>query len=153
MDRNGFALIEAMVAMLIVAIFMAIATPYYLRYRDRAQTAVAISEIKYIEKTIYNYFFINGVFPDNLADIGMNDLADPWGNPYQYLCIDGANISDEEPLRKDIDDEPVNSDFDLYSMGADGMSQTALSSKVSQDDIVRISKGSLYGKVSDCALK
>ena len=44
---------------------------------------------------------------------------------------------------------PVNSDYDLYSMGADGDSQTPFTAEASQDDIVRCGNGSYIGLVSN----
>ena len=44
---------------------------------------------------------------------------------------------------------PVNSDFDLYSMGKDGASASPFTAKSSQDDIVRAFNGGYYGKVAD----
>ena len=44
---------------------------------------------------------------------------------------------------------PVNSDYDLYSKGKDGKSQTPFTAKASQDDIVRANDGSFLGLVSD----
>jgi general secretion pathway protein G len=44
---------------------------------------------------------------------------------------------------------PINSDFDLYSVGRDGQSAPALTAKVSQDDIVRANNGGFVGLASD----
>jgi general secretion pathway protein G len=47
--------------------------------------------------------------------------------------------------RKDKSLHPINSDYDLYSMGEDGKSQDPLTAKVSRDDIVRASNGGFIG--------
>ncbi|MEJ2327300.1 MAG: type II secretion system protein GspG, partial [Chromatiaceae bacterium] len=68
---------------------------------------------------------------------------DPWGNPYKYLNIQTAK-SDPSALgkvRKDRSLHPLSSDYDLYSMGADGRSAPALTAQVSRDDIVRARNG------------
>ena len=44
---------------------------------------------------------------------------------------------------------PVNSDFDLYSMGPDGDSRAPFTAKASRDDIVRASNGGFIGPVSE----
>jgi general secretion pathway protein G len=44
---------------------------------------------------------------------------------------------------------PVNSDYDLYSMGPDGDSKPPFTAKASRDDIVRASNGSWIGPVSE----
>ena len=40
---------------------------------------------------------------------------------------------------------PINSDFDLYSMGKDGKSQMPLTAKDSRDDIIRANDGAYIG--------
>jgi general secretion pathway protein G len=61
---------------------------------------------------------------------------DPWGNPYQYLPLDGASPPGgggpgggggaAAHARKDRFLVPIDTDFDLYSMGKDGQSASAL---------------------------
>jgi hypothetical protein len=51
--------------------------------------------------------------------------------------------------RKDHNLHPINTDFDLYSMGPDGQSEAALTAKASRDDIIRASDGAFIGKASN----
>jgi len=44
---------------------------------------------------------------------------------------------------------PVNTDFDLYSMGKDGKSRAPFTAKASHDDIVRANDGKFIGLVSE----
>ena len=44
---------------------------------------------------------------------------------------------------------PINSDFDLYSMGEDGKSKSPLTAKPSHDDIVRANDGAFIGLATD----
>lgn len=44
---------------------------------------------------------------------------------------------------------PLNSDFDLYSMGPDGKTATPLTAKASYDDIIRAVDGKFLGLASD----
>jgi general secretion pathway protein G len=50
--------------------------------------------------------------------------------------------------RKDHNLVPLNSAFDLYSMGKDGQSQPPLTAAASHDDIVRASDGNFIGMAS-----
>jgi general secretion pathway protein G len=148
-NRFGFTLIEVMVCVCIIGVLAGIATPLYVGYRERARVVVAISDMKTIETAIFNFFATGGSLPDTLAQIGMNDLRDPWGNPYAYLRINGVEFKGVGGQRKDHFMVPVNTDFDLYSMGRDGASQSPFTAKASRDDIVRAYNGGFYGKVSE----
>jgi general secretion pathway protein G len=51
-------------------------------------------------------------------------------------------------MRRDKNVNPINSDFDLYSKGADKNSKMQLDNKVSLDDVVRANDGDFYGLAS-----
>ncbi|MCK5162434.1 MAG: prepilin-type cleavage/methylation domain-containing protein, partial [Desulfobacula sp.] len=112
---------------------------------EKARRIKAISELKIMEKEIIFFEMERGSFPLNLAQIGLDTLRDPWGNPYQYLPVQGAKIG---KLRKDHALVPVNTDFDLYSVGPDGKSLGPFTAKASRDDIVRANNGQYVGPVS-----
>ena len=145
----GFTLMEIMIAIAIVGTLAAIAIPNCIRYKNRALIAEAIAKISTIEIDISEYWAENGELPDSLNDVGLGDLKDPWGNPYEYLRIDGGAVKGKGKLRKDHSMVPVNTDYDLYSKGKDGKSQTPFTAKASQDDIVRAKDGGFIGLVSD----
>jgi len=69
---------------------------------------------------------------------------DPWGNPYQYLNL--FNKKGKGGNRKDKKLNPLNSDFDLYSMGKDGATHTQISIGAGRDDIIRANDGSFIDK-------
>jgi general secretion pathway protein G len=43
---------------------------------------------------------------------------------------------------------PINTDFDLYSMGRDGQSLAPLAAPTSRDDVVRAANGAFIGLAS-----
>ncbi len=43
----------------------------------------------------------------------------------------------------------LNSDFDLYSVGADGLSKPPLAAKDSKDDVIRALDGGYFGLAED----
>jgi len=145
----GFTMIEIMVTIAIIGTLAAIAIPNYISYKNRALIAETIAEISRIEIAITDYWAENGALPDSLNDVGLGNLKDPWGNPYQYLRIEGGGLKGKGKLRKNRSLVPVNSDYDLYSKGKDGKSQTPFTAKASQDDIVRANDGAFLGLVSD----
>ncbi len=51
-------------------------------------------------------------------------------------------------MRKDKFLVPINTDFDLYSMGEDGKSVPPLTAKASRDDIIRANDGGYIGPAS-----
>jgi general secretion pathway protein G len=75
--------------------------------------------------------------------------TDPWGRAYQYLNFSAPIAGIQSKIRKDHNLHPLNSEFDLYSMGADGTSAAALTVKVSQDDVIWARDGSFIGLASD----
>lgn len=87
---------------------------------DKAHNARARSDISTIENAISRYDIAQGRCPSSLADVGMDTLQAPWGNPYQYLDIADSGPSVVGQVRKDRNLVPLNSDYDLYSMGKDG---------------------------------
>jgi general secretion pathway protein G len=147
-SNKGFTLIELFIVIAIIGCLSAIALPNYLKYKNNAMIAAAVADVRIIEKQISLYVFDNaGQLPNNLSVLpNIGTLNDPWGNPYQYLKIDGGK---PPGLRKNMSDNPVNTDYDLYSLGKDGVSKPQFKFKESQDDVVRAYEGRYVGLISD----
>ncbi len=143
---DGFTLIEMLITIAIVLTIAAIAVPNLLAALDLARIARAVSDVHTLEGEITLYLVINDQYPDSLAAVGYGNLSDPWGHPYQYL--NHATMMGNGQARKDRFLVPLNSDYDLYSMGKDGASVPPITAKVSQDDIIRASEGSYVGLAS-----
>ena len=143
----GFTLIELAVVVALIGILSAVGIPMYMSYRDRVKSDNCMIGIKVIEAVVKGYCTENGTYPDALADVGLGEMTDPWGNPYQYLRIAGQTKGLGK-MRKDRFMVPINTDFDIYSMGPDGSSAPALTAKISQDDIIRANDGQYIGMAS-----
>lgn len=145
---GGFTLIEIVIAVAIVTILAALAVPFYEGYVLEARIGTAMKDIRQME-LILNDRYIDNDPPATLADAGIN-LVDPWGNPYRYLWLDGntaPGVSGER--RRDKSLNPVNTDYDLYSMGADGVTAAQFTAGNAQDDVVRANDGDFIGLAKD----
>jgi general secretion pathway protein G len=147
-DRcRGLTLLELMIGALIVMLLAMIAVPGYEHIHRKRMVATAASDIRVIGVTLDSYRLDYDALPESLAEVGLDGLRDPWGNPYQYLNILTAKGKGE--VRKDHSLVPINSDYDLYSMGEDGASLPPLTAPVSHDDIVRANNGRYVGLASE----
>ena len=146
-QKAGLTLIELLLVLGLVGVLAAIAMPMYANYRERINRSTAIMDIKVIQALIADYAGSGGTFPATLAAVGNGGKLDPWGHAYQY--VDLTSVKGHANARKDHRLNPINSDFDLYSMGKDGLTKPQLTQKDSLDDIVRARDGAFVGLASD----
>lgn len=145
-NSDAFTLIEMMMVSVIVGILAALAIPNLGRAREKAMVARAIGDIDAIQQDITEYNLDNRTLPASLSDIGRAGLLDPWGRPYVYMPITGTG---KGGFRKDRFLVPLNTDYDLYSVGADGATSAPITAAVSQDDIIRANDGGFVGLASN----
>ncbi|MDA0690117.1 MAG: prepilin-type N-terminal cleavage/methylation domain-containing protein [Proteobacteria bacterium] len=146
-SSRAFTLLELLITVAIVGLLSAIALPSYQEYRDRVDVGLAIADLQLIDQKFEVYYSTYDSFPSNLAVAGLGGMRDPWGNPYQYLLMDENTTTGQK--RKDKFLNPVNTDYDLYSMGKDGASALAFTSAKGRDDVVRANNGSFLGLAED----
>ncbi len=144
---GGFTLIELIVVIAIVGILAGLGIPAYRAYLDKARMTKTVSDMRVLEQEILAYKATHERLPESLNDINRGNMKDSWGNPYQYLNIETAKGQGKKRKNKFM--VPINKDFDLYSMGKDGKSQSPLTAKASRDDIVRASNGKYIGIASE----
>src|SRR5690606_38645251 len=144
---SGFTLIEALLVVAILAVLLAIALPRYQDYVYRTEVAQAVQDISALSVRIKHYQLDERAFPDDLADIGADQMRDSWGYPYRYVNLtDPANKNE---ARKDKHLHPLNSDFDLYNIGRDGKTVKPLTAQPSHDDVLRAYAGTFIGLGKD----
>jgi general secretion pathway protein G len=124
-----------------VLLLGSLAIPAFTGYIERSRVARAVSDIGRLSLQLYRWEQDTSALPGSLAEAGLTG-DDPWGRPYVYRRA--ADASQAE-LRKDGELVPLNSDFDLYSLGPDGVSALALPAAPSQDDVVRAGNGAYIG--------
>lgn len=129
MWRRGFTLIELMLVVIIIGILVAMIVPRMAGRSEQARAAVAQADVDLnIATALKLYELDNGAYPT--TEEGLEALltapgsakrwkgpylekkpVDPWGNPYRYKCPGTHRPKD----------------YDLYSLGSDGIE--------SEDDI------------------
>lgn len=126
----------------LLGVLLALALPVWKNHRDRALQRQAAQELGAMSAVLAQYRLDNQGSPASLAAVGMAGRLDPWKRPYVYYNLETGQRSE---ARKNRSLTPVNSDFDLYSLGPDGESERALTAVASQDDVVRANNGRFIG--------
>ena len=141
----GFGLLELMIVVVVVGLLVTLAVPAYNGFIDKARIKSAIGDIGSLHIKLEEFRIKNNdQLPANLNELNIDVPLDPWGEPYEYLNIQAAGPG-AGGLRKDGQLNPLNTDYDLYSIGADGSSSGPLSAQASRDDIVRANNGAFIG--------
>lgn len=139
-------LIELLLAVAILGTLMAVGVPIYSNTMYKAKVNQAISKVALMGQKIDDFVVDHGRLPNNLSEIGETNVKDPWGNPYEYLRIFGTDKTTiEGKWRKDRFLIPLNTDYDLFSTGKDGVWKAPLTAQESWDDVVRANNGGYTG--------
>jgi general secretion pathway protein G len=142
----GFTLVELLISVAIMGTLAGMAMMGYRKIIEETRQNVVIQELNNIQNYIEIYFQENGELPESLDDLGMGTFEDPWGNPYRYQPVDKVPPGKR---RKDHFLVPLNTDYDLWSMGPDGESRPPLTARHSRDDIIRATDGEFIGPASE----
>jgi general secretion pathway protein G len=137
---RGFTLIELILVSAMIGILAVIALPTYSYMVTKAKVSRAEADLRTLEKDVTAYLIDKGTLPSSLNAIGRGDLRDPWNRPYQYV-----NFALGGSPYQDFLASSLNTDFDLYSMGKDGISTQSLADASCADDIIRAGDGGFIG--------
>lgn len=143
----GFTLLELLMALGVAGVLAVLATGAYGQIIDGTRAKAAMGDIATVEIQILRYRAQHNRLPDSLADIGQGALLDPWDRPYHYTKLEG--VKGKGSARKDRKLNPLNSDYDLFSAGKNGVFKTQVSNKDSLDDIIRAHDGAYVGLAAD----
>jgi general secretion pathway protein G len=108
---------------------------------EHARIEQAKQEMTRIERAIEAYRARHHELPGSLTDLGPQTPVDPWGRPYEYVSFDLRGTVGQ----RTFDGLPINSEYDLYSRGADGRTDGNLRIETARDDIVRARDGAYIG--------
>jgi general secretion pathway protein G len=148
--ETGFTLLELVIACAVAALLLGLAVPTYFSRVNKLKVTQAKQDLVTLSAGIERYRTVHDFkLPDTLNDVLHQDMNDPWGHPYQYLNFSSGAPGIKGKIRKDHNLHPLNSEFDLYSMGADGTSSAPLTAKASRDDVIWARDGSFVGLGAD----
>ncbi len=148
---QGLTLIELMIVVAILGVLAMIAVPSYQQYKEEADRQLAIADLTEVRFYIERFFAETNRFPADITELGNlpNNGNDPWGNPYVYLNIANAGPGIKGQVRKDKKLNPINTQYDFYSKGKDGVTKKQISNKDSLDDIIIARDGLFIGVAED----
>jgi general secretion pathway protein G len=144
--QRGLTLLELALVVTLIGLVSMFGYSTYQRQVQRVRENQAITDINMMSIQLQRWSTATFKFPDSLAEAGLAGTLDPWGRPYVYLNIATASLGD---VRKDKNLVPLNTDFDLYSVGPDGDTKVPLTAAVARDDIIRANNGSYVGRAGD----
>jgi general secretion pathway protein G len=146
-SARGLTLVELVLVIGVIAVLLSIGGPAWQNYRNKLRIDQAKRDIIMIAAGVERHWQDARAYPDSLAEAGFGTQRDPWGNAYGYV-----NLGDPRArglARKDHSLVPINTDFDLYSMGPDGQTAPPLTARFSRDDIVRANNGAFVGPAAE----
>src|SRR5262245_30942851 len=117
--KHGFTLAEMAIALAIVAVVAMIGLPKYQDYQEQLRVTQAIYEINFMNSKLMLKLDEIRDAPGDLSEIGELGKKDPWGRPYVYQPLTGMK-GVAGKARKNKNQVPLNTYFDLYSVGKDG---------------------------------
>ena len=128
--------------MTIIGLLVGLGMPKMDEMVNQAKIARAIGDLRALSTELSTA----DPLPATLAGIGRADILDPWGRPYVYFRFPPSNgKAPPKGARKDRFLVPINSAYDLYSLGRDGGSAAPLTAKSSQDDVIVANDGGFVG--------
>jgi general secretion pathway protein G len=138
-----------MAAVAIIGLLTAIALPTYSAIIERQKVGKAAVDLLDIAMLVGRFRSHRFTLPETLDDLGQDLPKDPWGRDYQFLNFSSPAPGVQGMIRKDHNLHPLNTAFDLYSLGKDGQSRPPLTAKASHDDVIYARDGGFVGLAED----
>jgi general secretion pathway protein G len=150
-EITGFTLIELLIVIGILSVLTTIGLFKYTAFIEQTKVTKAIADIKQLAQLIGDFNEAHDRYPETLDELGKGTFNDPWGNPYQYVNIaeDDKKGADKQGARRDRNQKPINTYYDLWSNGADGDYQQQVNGAKSRDDVIYAWDGDFVGLGKD----
>ena len=142
----GLTIVELLAVLVILGILGSIGIRSAARTLEVTKVKQASVDILDLQAQMDEYAMSLDSLPSTLAGLGQVTTLDPWGRPYVYARFDTEGNLEE--ARRDKFLKPLNSTYDLYSMGADGLTEQKIGKEESLDDIIRANDGGYVGLAS-----
>lgn len=146
-DQRAFSLVETLIVCALISTLASLAAGIYVNALKAARITRAIGDLHALDIDIRTFRLRNDRYPTTLAEARPLVPNDPWGRPYVYTDL--SQKGSKGKARKDGKLNPINSDFDLYSVGEDGLTTTPLTAPRSKDDVIRARDGAFLGLAAD----
>lgn len=135
-SHQAFTLVELIVICAILGVLALLAIQSFTHYTIVAKNNRCLADIRTLDKAIVAYYLDKNTWPATLQEAGVGGQLDPWQRSYEYQVHSGGAT----PL-KDFLDNRLNNDYDLYTKGADGLTDADSDNAAAADDIVRTNDG------------
>jgi general secretion pathway protein G len=131
----------------LISTLASISAGIYISALKTARITRAIGDLHALEVDVRTFYLRYDRYPLTLSEARPIVPNDPWGRPYVYTDL--TQKGSKAKARKDGKLNPINSDFDLYSLGEDGLTATPLKPPQSRDDVIRARDGAFLGLAAD----
>lgn len=143
--QQGFTLGETLLVTALLAFSVDAVVARISTQIEQTRIERAKDEITRIEVEIEAYRAQHHELPSSLTDLDATVPLDPWGGTYEYVNFDARGTVGQQTF----DGLPINSEYDLYSRGADGRTDVNLRSETARDDVIRARDGTYVGPAAD----
>jgi general secretion pathway protein G len=114
--EGGFTLVELLLVLVILALIGGLVLPGIIGKAEGAKVKAASSQINRLAMAVESYYLDTGETPDNLEQLVDDNSADGWNGPY----VKPSSLKDPWGREYVYVYPGEHSDFDIYSLGADG---------------------------------
>ncbi|MGB5878573.1 MAG: hypothetical protein WBH85_00970 [Thermoanaerobaculia bacterium] len=143
----GLTAVEILIVLALMGTLTAMAVPNFFRSIQESAKKRVIVDLQTLQFQIDLYERMNEQLPESLDDVGGGVRLDHWGYTYRYMPSTHPRWTSEH--KRDVHQKPLNSDYDLYSIGPDGLTHKNLNNPDTFDDIVRAEDGFFLGPASE----